>query len=906
MAEGIPSGSASFQIELKSSQYTATPGSKVQVKFTLTNQKLEQDTFRVYLDGISPDWLAHPIPALTLSPGEKREALVEIETPPAPQVRAGLYEFTLRAVSQSAPAESASVPGSLTVAAQKAEGRVGVLLEQVNFSLIPGGRVEIPVVLINQGVGEDYFRLSVEGIPGSWISTSSPVTHLQGGEQKEVLLNVMAPRSAQTRAGRYSFRIQVYSQQSPDQITEVSGTVTVAAFTGFGCRLEPKSISSGESTQITVLNEGNTQEVFTVKWKSDDDALEFSPAPSQQLRLAPGEQAKVNFSASPRARPILGGEFNYAFAATVKNSKGETETLSGGVSARALVPFWVVPVFGLICLAFFCAVVLITFRPAFLANNATQTAVAFGRATETAQAIQTAIAQGTLDADSDNDGLKDIEELEIGTDPFNPDSDGDSLTDGDEVINRGTNPLNPDTDGDALRDGDEVTRGTDPLKPDTDADFLADGDEVNRGTDPLNPDSDSDALMDGDEVNRRTDPLNPDSDGDVLTDGDEVNRGTDPLKPDTDDDALRDGDEVSRGTDPLNPDTDQDQLQDGEEVNNIDTDPLNADTDADGFSDGIEVLELNSNPLDPNDPRDRMTQTAQAPTQGPTTGPTLIPTETSPAPTQQPPIQGQGRILFSSNREGNYEIYLLDTNTFGIGRLTIDPAIDTQPDWSPNGTQIVFTSNRSGNNEIYIMNADGTGVVNHSNNAADDRSPAWSPDGNWIAFSTNRDGNQEVYKVRTDGTELQNISNNSAEDFDPDWIKAGLLGSDSIAFTSNRDGNQEIYTMNNDGGAQVNITLNPANDSEANVSPNGDFILFTTNRDGNQEVYSINPGGSNPTNLSNNPAEDQAGAWSPNQQWVAFTTNRDGNKEIYVMRSNGTDVFNLTANPAQDEFPAWN
>ena len=910
MEEGTPAGAAGIHVELQASQSTVSPGSSVQISFVITNQKLEEDTFRVYLDGISPDWLETPAPAVTLSPGEKRAISVEVKAPPAPHVRAGVYEFTLRVVSAASPAESASVVGSLTVAAQWVEGRVAILLEAANFSLVPGQKVEIPVVLVNQGVAEDYFRINVEGLPGSWVSTASPVTHLKGGEQKEVLLNVSAPQSPQSKAGRYPFTIQVYRQQAPDQVNQVSGTITVTAFTAFGCRLEPKSLSSAEKGQITVLNEGNTQETFTILWRSDEDALEFSPAATQQLRLGPGETTTVEFSASAQARPILGGEFNYAFTVTVQNSKGETETISGGVTIKALIPYWVIPVFGLICLAFFCAAALSTLRPTFQSNNATRTAEAFGRATETAAAIQTVVAQGTLSADSDNDGLQDIEEVELGTDPFNPDSDGDSLTDGDEVRNRKTNPLNPDTDADGLRDGEEVTRGTDPLKTDTDGDFLGDGDEVNRGTDPLKPDTDNDGLADGDEVNRGTDPLRADTDGDALVDGDEVNRGTDPLRPDTDGDELNDGDEVSRGTDPLRPDTDQDQLMDGAEVSTYRTDPLNPDTDGDGFSDGIEVRELNSNPLDPNDPSQGMTQTALAPTQAatapPTAPPTVQPSATSPAPTQLPPIQGQGRILFSSNREGNFEIYLLDTNSFITSRLTIDPAIDTQPAWSADGARIVFQSNRSGNNDIFIMNADGTAVTNLTNNPADDQTPSWSPDGQWIAFSTNRDGNQEVYKVRLDGSDLENISTNSAEDFDPSWIRAGFLGSDSVAFTSNRDGNQEIYSMSADGSAQVNLTLNPANDLQANPSPDGGQILFTSNRTGNQEVFVMGTGGSNPTNLSNNPAEDQAGTWSPNQGWVAFTTNRDGNREVYVMRSNGADVFNLTASPtSQDEYPAW-
>ena len=123
-----------------------------------------------------------------------------------------------------------------------------------------------------------------------------------------------------------------------------------------------------------------------------------------------------------------------------------------------------------------------------------------------------AVSAGPDDLDSDHDGLYDRDEALIGTDPYNPDTDGDGLADGEEyaAANRadngndlggpangvrkvyGTDPLNPDTDGDGLKDGAEVrVYGTDPLNPDTDGGGVSDGHEVMEdSTDPLNPDDD--------------------------------------------------------------------------------------------------------------------------------------------------------------------------------------------------------------------------------------------------------------------------------------------------------------------------------------------------------------------------------------------------------------------------------
>jgi TolB protein len=80
-----------------------------------------------------------------------------------------------------------------------------------------------------------------------------------------------------------------------------------------------------------------------------------------------------------------------------------------------------------------------------------------------------------------------------------------------------------------------------------------------------------------------------------------------------------------------------------------------------------------------------------------------------------------------------------------VKRLTNHPSLDTHPAWSPEGKRIAFTSNRDGNYEIYVMNADGTGLRNLTRHRAQDNFAAWSPDGKKIAFISNRHGGHDVY-----------------------------------------------------------------------------------------------------------------------------------------------------------------
>lgn len=179
--------------------------------------------------------------------------------------------------------------------------------------------------------------------------------------------------------------------------------------------------------------------------------------------------------------------------------------------------------------------------------------------------------------DTDGDGLPDPNERDFGSNPTKPDTDGDDLTDGQEVLRHGTDPLRQDTDRDDFFDPEEVEEGTDPATLDTDADGLLDAEEVyNSETDPRTPDTDGDGFSDTREVEEGSNPTNEKS---VPTRG----------RVDTDGDGLTDPREEVNGADPSLPDTDGDGLDDFLEVTVWATYPDDEDSDFDGVTDGAEV-----------------------------------------------------------------------------------------------------------------------------------------------------------------------------------------------------------------------------------------------------------------------------------------------------------------------------
>lgn len=204
--------------------------------------------------------------------------------------------------------------------------------------------------------------------------------------------------------------------------------------------------------------------------------------------------------------------------------------------------------------------------------------------------------------DTDGDGLTDWNEMnKYRTNPTLKDSDGDSLSDYNEIFTYRTNPLKNDTDEDGLLDGDEVINyKTDANSKDTDKDGLTDYEEIfTYHTDPLKNDTDGDNLTDYEEINYNTNPNSEDTDKDGLTDYYEIFKyRTNPLKNDTDRDGLSDYDErINYKTDPNLEDTDNDRLDDHEEITIYHTDPLTDDTDKDGLTDYEEIFTYKTNPL---------------------------------------------------------------------------------------------------------------------------------------------------------------------------------------------------------------------------------------------------------------------------------------------------------------------
>jgi Tol biopolymer transport system component len=281
------------------------------------------------------------------------------------------------------------------------------------------------------------------------------------------------------------------------------------------------------------------------------------------------------------------------------------------------------------------------------------------------------------------------------------------------------------------------------------------------------------------------------------------------------------------------------------------------------------------------------------------------------------------RIAIISGSEGDtgnssdVEGKLYSVNTEGRDLIQVaDGAAEDSPAWSPDGSRLAFTSHREGNNEIYVVNADGSGATNITQNDADDHAPIWSRDGLQIAFlSASEDGQEDLYTMNADGSDRRNLTRHPAEYCCAIWSPDGSR----IAFTSNQDGgfDSDIYIMNSDGSGVVRLTDGPGDKRDPAWSPDSSRIAFESVRDEPSgyvaDVYMAKPDGSQLINLTDDPSADgdreyeYHPSWSPDASRLVFHRVPDGGRfpGIYVINADGSAATAVFDDSGYDWRPAW-
>lgn len=261
---------------------------------------------------------------------------------------------------------------------------------------------------------------------------------------------------------------------------------------------------------------------------------------------------------------------------------------------------------------------------------------------------------------------------------------------------------------------------------------------------------------------------------------------------------------------------------------------------------------------------------AGKPTETPAAGPGDTPDLATPAesvsPTPTPIPAASGRIIFTSKRDGQTDLYMTTPDGLELTRLTTNASVDesSAPQLSPDGAKVAFAATMAENTDIYVLDLATRATRRITEAPGRDSSPSWSPDGQRIVFESFRDSNLEIYIVNADGSNTARLTNDPSGDSRPIWSP----NSNDILFVSNRFGNSDLLLLS-PNGAVATLTTNPAPNNAPAWSPDGNFIAFQSFSGDLSQICLIGRDGMNQTCLTDHPDEYGAPVWSHNGEWIA-------------------------------------
>jgi Tol biopolymer transport system component len=266
----------------------------------------------------------------------------------------------------------------------------------------------------------------------------------------------------------------------------------------------------------------------------------------------------------------------------------------------------------------------------------------------------------------------------------------------------------------------------------------------------------------------------------------------------------------------------------------------------------------------------------------------------------------QGRIVFSSLRNGHYHLHLINPDGSHEVALTFGKGEEFSPAWSPDRQFIAFAGSLKASEarmaaDIYVVRSDGTGPMRITRGPENEEDPSWSPDGSHIIFTSSdrSTGRTRIRMASVDGSASAELPEppEGCIDREPAWSPNGL----TVAFARRcMKESSRLMLVHLDGMDMVELEgfgRTPA------WSPDGAKLAYTGWGRGGPAIFLVNADGSGKVQLTTDGSGDPV--WSPDGLRIAFTVDELVVLKLFVVNADGTDQRRLTSSTRNEVMPSW-
>ncbi len=258
------------------------------------------------------------------------------------------------------------------------------------------------------------------------------------------------------------------------------------------------------------------------------------------------------------------------------------------------------------------------------------------------------------------------------------------------------------------------------------------------------------------------------------------------------------------------------------------------------------------------------------------------------------------KIAYVGEKDGRKELLIMDWDGHRIRRPGVTGGVLLQPRWSPDGTRLLYSVERNQNWDIYMLDMKTMTERNVVMLPGLNMAGNFFPDNRKFVFSSSKDRRPNIYVGDT--TEMKGW-----EIISSPWIDVSPAVSpdgQQILFVSNRPGSPQIYISDKNGHGIRRLTFEGSYNTSPAWSPNGDRIAFVRMINGKGQIFTMKPDGSGIRQLTDRGSNEDP-SFSPDGRFIAFTSDRDGAKGIYLMRVNGDGQVRITPRETTATRPGW-